>query len=176
MPPASAFSPLLGASTWPSPSRTDQRFDALAISGTSNQHCQPLESGFFFLCVHHPEDRCSLVPGGLCAEKIVSFLTCPQFLFVRGIKLDIVSLFVRIDSGSFLGARLKCCQAWRVHQPQFCQLLCLLNIDSAPCASRLARRQSDGIADLVDAFSDTIDPAKAERGVHHLRPGNTRFP
>ena len=85
------------------------------------------------------------------------------------ITLPITIAITRLESISKQGF-----EARRMHQPHFLELLSPLDINGAPYASRLAGRQPNRVAEVVDAFSNPIDPAKTKRLVHHLRPGDTR--
>src|SRR6185436_11927074 len=63
-------------------------------------------------------------------------------------------------------------EARRAHTALFGQLGNAPDIDCAPGAARLARREADGIAYIVDALAQTVDPAEAQRLVHRLGPGD----
>src|SRR5438105_385069 len=63
----------------------------------------------------------------------------------------------------------------RPHQPQLCQALDLRDIDVAPGAGRLSRRESDGVGVRTKTASDTVDPAEAQGLVHRLGPSQRRL-
>src|SRR2546421_3657196 len=48
------------------------------------------------------------------------------------------------------------------------------DVDRAPDAARAARREADGVAALIHAPADAIDPAEAQGLIHRLGPGDAR--
>src|SRR6266550_471131 len=63
-----------------------------------------------------------------------------------------------------------------MHPSETDQLLRTGDVDRAPGAARLARSNPVGIADLIDALADSVDPSEAELFVHQLLPGDARPP
>src|SRR5437879_2749702 len=59
-----------------------------------------------------------------------------------------------------------------MHQAFLCELLNKFDIDGTPGAGGLARSEANHIAGLVDAFSNAIDPAKAQGNLYGFGPGD----
>ncbi len=62
-----------------------------------------------------------------------------------------------------------------MHQLQLDEFGHSIGIDQAPRTIGFPGREPDHITDAVDAFSNSVDPAKAERRIHGLRPRKTWF-
>jgi len=85
---------------------------------------------------------------------------------------------------SLLGASVAVALVWRVifdnngvvDQAFGVQLGEALQVDAAPLARRLPRREPDRVVLGVDPAAQAVDPAEAQRLVHGLRPGDARLP
>ena len=62
-----------------------------------------------------------------------------------------------------------------MHQSLFTEFAYALDVDGAPDTPLPAWSETNLIADLVDGFPDPVNPAKAQRLVNRLRPGDARF-
>src|SRR5450631_3383303 len=67
---------------------------------------------------------------------------------------------------------LKGLEARRLHVSGLREGAYPLDIDGAPSTARLSRREANGVAGLVNALAETIDPAKTECLIHSFRPGD----
>src|SRR5918995_5144655 len=97
-----------------------------------------------------------------------------QALLVLGRQLRRRLLLERVDAGPVLRACLEGAQAGRAHQALLPELRDLLDVDPAPVAPRLPRREALHVALGVDRVGAPVDPAEAERLVDRLRPGEAR--
>ena len=62
-----------------------------------------------------------------------------------------------------------------LHQSLFAEFADALDVDGAPDAPLPARCETNFIADLIDGFSYPVNPAKAQRLIDRLWPGDTRL-
>src|SRR5262249_457511 len=84
------------------------------------------------------------------------------------------SLLVGVDARPVLSSGLVSLEAGRLHQPALNECLRSLDVDTAPDAAPFARRKANGIAEFVDALSNTINPPEAQCFVDSFRPGDAR--
>ena len=137
-----------------------------------DEHGKPLEFCFFLFCADDPISCHSLVPGSLRAEEFPSGLVCAKLLLLFTSELGALALFVRIDARLFFATGSKGLETCRMHQTRFLELLDAFDVDGAPSASGPARSEANGVAGFVDALSNAVDPAKAQRDPYGLGPGD----
>src|SRR5262249_31674564 len=82
------------------------------------------------------------------------------------------SLLVGVDARLVLFSRLIGFEAGRLHQRSFDEYLGTFAVDAAPDTARLAWREANGVAEIVDALPNAVDPTEAEGFVNRLGPGN----
>ncbi len=59
-----------------------------------------------------------------------------------------------------------------MHQTFLCEFLNKFDVNSTPGAGGLARSEANHVAGFVDAFSNAVDPAKAQRNLYGFGPGD----
>ena len=62
-------------------------------------------------------------------------------------------------------------QASRVHDFHLCEFRHAPDVDCAPGAGRFSRSEPDGVAGLVKALTNPINPAKTKSAIYRLGPG-----
>src|SRR5262245_64488415 len=94
-------------------------------------------------------------------------LSEPAFIRRRQLRLP---LFVGIDPGTILLAPLEGSPPRRTHPAIGFERADAGDVDRAPGAAGLSRREAVDVSLGVQALADSVDPAHAERLVHGLRP------
>jgi hypothetical protein len=95
----------------------------------------------------------------LCLKEIPSRSVLSEPAFVRLFQFG-ASLFVGINARLVCDPCCKHLQAHRPHSFFFRQLASPLDVDRAPNAAAPPRRETNLVADLVDALPNPVDPAK----------------
>jgi len=137
-----------------------------------DKHGKPFEPRFFPLCADNPPRGHPLVPGSLRTKKFPSALVCAKVLLVPTNELGALPLFVSVDSRHFWATSSKGLETCRTHQTYFLEMLDAFDVNGAPGAGRPARSKANRVAGFVDALSNAVDPAEAERHVHRIWPGD----
>src|SRR5262249_52305696 len=147
--------------------------EPLPLRCVCHQFLEPLQTGLVLLGADDPPAHHFPVGGGLLLKELPRELTLLQQAIVRRWQVY-ASLLIGIDAGLVELPRLVGAAPGRVHQSLRDQRPGTFDVDAAPYAAALARREANGVARTIDALADAIDPAKAKCLVHGLRPGNTR--
>src|SRR6266851_2520884 len=114
------------------------------------------------------------VSGRLGVKELPCRLVLPEQAFVGILKLG-APLFVGVDAGLVFSPRLKGLQAGGLHASLLGQHPHAPDIDGAPDANRLAWGETNGVAAVVHAFADPINPADTEGFIHRFGPSNARL-
>src|SRR6185503_1376970 len=93
---------------------------------------------------------------------------------LRRLELGQVALFVRVARGLVLATFAERLQAGGTHAPLLHEHSDPADVDRAPVARRLPRREPVHVALVVDALANAVDPSEAQRLVDRLRPGDAR--
>jgi len=149
--------------------------ESLSSPWFSYQLFQPLEPCYFLFCTDDPPPDCFSIRGRLSVKEIPCGFVLPQPFLVRRIEIG-APLLVRINAGEVFFSCVKRGQAGWLHQTFIAQLSCALDVDRAPNAPPSPGRKSNGITQIIDPLTNPVDPAKAERFIHRLRPGYARLP
>src|SRR6267378_5164339 len=140
-----------------------------------DEYGKPLESCFFFFCIDDPPSAHPLVPRGLGTEEFPGELAGAKLLFLITSETGASSLFVRVDAGFFFAASGKGLEAGGMHQALLCKLSNEVDVNGAPIAGWLAGSEANCVAGFVDALSNAVDPAKAQRYLYRFGPGDAGF-
>src|SRR5216683_5639636 len=120
--------------------------------------------------------RCHpLVPRGLGTEEFPGGFVGAKLLFLCASETGALSLFVGVDGGFFFVASSESFDASGMHQSLLGKLSNEVDVDGAPVAAGLARSEANCVAGFVDAFSNAVDPAKAQCNLYGFGPGYARF-
>src|SRR5262252_5894863 len=126
---------------------------------------QPLQASFILPGADDPPADGFAVGGRLRLKESPGDLIRLQLPIVRFYQVH-PSLFVGVDARLVLFSGLIGFEAGRPHPTAFNERLSALNVDAAPDAAGLARREANGVAELVEALANAVDPAKTERFVN----------
>src|SRR3954451_22887689 len=152
-------------------SRAAEGLDVQAGGGVLDQLREPPKPRLLALGTDHPVRRGAAVPRRPGVEVLGGGAVRAQPLLVLVRQLGVVAL-ERVDPGLVVGPLLERRQPGRPHEPGLLQLRHLRDVDLAPVAAWLARREALHVAVLVDAVRAGVDPAEAERLVDRFRPAH----
>src|SRR5260370_13641094 len=152
-----------------------ERLNGPAVLRVTDQRRQPFLAGLLPLGADHPPDRRALVTWRLRLEERPGLLVRAKRSLRFWIELCLLSLFVAVDRRPVISPPFESLEPRGMHPSEPDQLLRTGDIDCAPGAAGGPRRHTVGVADLIDALSNAVDPPEAERLVHHFRPGDARL-
>src|SRR5262245_3357476 len=132
---------------------------------------QTLVASFFLLGTDDPPTDCFSIGGRLALKELPRQPIPFQKPAIRLLQIN-TSLLIRIDARLVFFSTLVGFEARGLHQPPLDQHLGALEVDAAPDAARLARREANGVAEFINAFPDAIDPAEAKGFIDRLGPGH----
>src|SRR5258708_788407 len=145
-----------------------------AFRAERDQGGQPLEARLVLLRAHHKKGGEAPIPGGLRLEEGPGARVRAE-LALEGTAQCRVRALERLDARPLLVAPLERGEARRAHPPECLQLAHALDVDEAPVAARLARREALDVAALVHGLAHAVDPAEAECLVEGLPVGDARL-
>src|SRR5258708_6298214 len=122
------------------------------------------------LGAHDPMSRRAPIPGRLRREEVPRLCVRAKARRGRGVELRIAVL-EGIEPGARGIARIESREAGRGHAARLRERLDLANVDLAPGALRLARREALHEGVVVEAPYQPVDPAEAQRLFDGLRVG-----
>ncbi len=137
-----------------------------------NERGKALEFRLFLLGADDPISAHPLVPRSLRAEEFPSGFVCAKLLRLFTSELGALALFVRVDGRFFCVASGESLEAGVMHQALLCELLNKFDVNGAPGAGELARSEANHVAGFVEALSNAVDPAKAQRNLYGFGPGD----
>src|SRR6266852_5716542 len=110
--------------------------------------------------------RRSSVPWSLGKEELPGFLVWAKLLLESFTQLYRLSLFIRVYRRSFICALLERLESSWVHASKLDECLGPFDVYRAPNTAGFSSREPYRVPGFIKAFSNTINPAKAERLVH----------
>ena len=122
----------------------------------------------FFLCAHHPVNGRPFGVGRLLLKELPGLLVLAEDFLVSRRKFA-RSILKRIDTRAFWitpGVRL---ESGRLHSSFFLESLDVSNVNEAPDAPWLSRRETNCVTRLVQVPAYSIDPAETESLVQGFR-------
>src|SRR5687768_8602712 len=139
--------------------------DSLARSRARDELRQPASARFVALGAHDPEGHEATVAGRLPVEEGPGLAAGAEALFHLGRELH-VAVLERVEADAPRVALLEGIEAGLRHPPRGSQPLDLADVDRAPHARGLTRREALLVGKLVVALREAVDPAEAQGFVH----------
>lgn len=146
--------------------------DSTAVFGIFDQAGETGLAGFFFLGADDPMNGGHTIGVGLSLKERPG---CGVGLKLgeRGlVELGEMALFVGVDARFLCLSKFKGFETFRAHEAESGEFSYLFDVDFAPVAVGLARSETDFVAFLVNAFSQTVNPAKAKGLINGFGPGD----
>ncbi len=140
-----------------------------------DEYGKPLEFCFFLFCADDPIGGHPLVPRGLRTEELPGGFARAKLLLLFTSELGALALFVRVDARLFCATCGKSLEAGGAHQPLLGKISNEVDVNGAPIAGWLAGSEANCVAGFVDALSNAVDPAKAQRYLYRFGPGDAGF-
>src|SRR5207248_2678648 len=99
---------------------------------------------------------------------------CTELLLISRIELT-EGVFIRVNRRLILAPVFKRPQPGAFHLAELRQFRHTGDVDGAPVADRLSRRETDAVTLVIDATSHAVDPSEAECLIDRLGPGDRWF-
>src|SRR6266853_720238 len=117
--------------------------------------------------------RCHpLVPRGLGTEEFPGGFVGAKLLFLCASETGALSLFVGVDARFFFVASGESFEAGWMHQPLLGELSNEVDVDGTPVARGFAGSEANCVTVFVEALSNAVDPAEAQRNLDGFGPGS----
>src|SRR5260370_40700983 len=152
-----------------------QRRNSSHILRILDELCKSHQPSIILLRTDNPECRYSLVPRSLGSEELPSLLVSAKLLFEGSAQLCGLSLLIGVDRRSFIRASFEGFDPGRLHAPKADEFLGASDVYRAPSATGFAFCEPIRITCVINALSNTVDPAEAECFVNRLWPRDTRL-
>jgi len=152
-----------------------QRRNSSPILRILDELCKSLQPSIILLRTDNPESRYSLIPWSLGSEELPSLLVSTKLLFEGSAQLCGLSLLIGVDRRSLVRALFERFEPGWLHAPKADEFLGALDVYRAPSATGFAFCEPIRITCVINAPSNTVDPAEAECFVNRLWPRDTRL-